>query len=219
MGLFDKYFAKKNISNYYLSRDQILHLITITNQMFDKERIKFEREIFGYLIINGDIPIEYQEVEVALEQEFRNRYTVSSGIISIAIMEYLIKKHMDNSHNNNLMNSVEQFIFPNVLKIRKKILSVPITEDFHFDDTENEILNTPENFILFSERISLISNDIKSFIDTGEKLNCVRNYFGVRIGQVLPEILEERDKELGDLIKNTLRKILQNFEMYFIDLL
>ncbi len=219
MGLFDKFFTNKKISNYCLSKDQILNLITISNQIFNKEKINFEKQIFGGYIVQGDIPIEYQENEVALEKEFSNRYLLSSGIISIAIVEYLLRKKMDNSHNIELMIAIKQLLFHNILKIRKEIVSDPKVEENYFYDTENNVLETLENINLFSDRITLLSSDINSFVNNNGELNSVRNYFGVRIGQIMPSILSERDTELGELIKNTVKKALQNFEMYFFDLL
>ena len=219
MGIFAKYFGKKNLDEYCLNKEQILSLISISMNIFDKERRKFEIQKFHTNIIDWEIPEEYQQERITLENEFKKRFKLSSGIISIAIFHYLIKKKMGNSHNVELMNSILRLLFSNLIKMRTEILSGPKIEDWHFYDTENLIIETNETFESFSKRISLLSNDIKSFVEDGGRLNAVRNYLGIRIGQIIPEVLDEKDEELGDLLKETIRKILQNFEMYFFDLI
>lgn len=222
MGLFNDFFRTSNSSNAEFSLETLLSLVTNSISRFDKIRIELEKIIFFNRIVSFEIPIEYQKEAVEFEQEYKDRYIISTGIISLAIVEYLVNKRSKNIKNVDTLNQLKWKCFSNILVVRKKIILRNLQPELQqgysfFYDNELEIIDNSGNKNRFSLLITNLSEEIKGLIEQNSNINHTRNYFGVRMGQIFAENLTERNEEVGDLIKTQIKITCKELEKYFFN--
>lgn len=224
MGLFNDFFRNSSASNAEFRLDTLLTLVTNSINKFDRIRVEIEEIIFFHRIVSFEVPIEYQTESVEYEKEYKNRYTISSGIVSLAIIEYLVNSKSKNPKNTETLNQLKWKCFSNILVLRGKIIARnenPELQDGYtfFYDSELEIIDNATNRNKFALLISSLSDEIKGLIEHNNNTNHVRNYFGVRMGQIFAENLPERNEEVGDLIKTQIKVICRDLEKFFFNLL
>ena len=221
MGLFDKFFSSSNSSDAKLSIDTMLDLVTISNKSFDKARIELEKIIFFDYIVSSDVPAEYQEDRIELEEEYKNRFIISSGIISLAILEFLVNKRSGNEHNKEILISLYKRIFPNLLRIREKVIirniDPNVPENFKFDDNEHRIENNINNEAKFISLISNLSVEVKNLIEHNSDIKVIRSYFGYNLGQIFVDRLPEKNEKIAELIKTRIKIICKDLETFFFN--
>jgi hypothetical protein len=221
MGLFDKFFRSGNSVEAKLSLDTLLELVTISNNSFNKIRTELEKYTFLDYIISPNVPIEFQEERVELEEEYRNRFVISAGIVSLAIIEFLIIKKSKNEHNIESLIALKKRVFPNLLKIREKIilrnLDPNVEINYEFDDNENRIVNNIENETKFILLVSNLSLEIQNFIDQNADIKHIRNYFGYSMGQIFARNLTEKNEKIAEIVKTRIKIICRDLENFFFN--
>jgi hypothetical protein len=219
MGLFDRFFKSSNSADTKIQSDTLLNLLTISNQNFDKIRIKLEKIIFFDYIISSEVPAEYQEDRIELEEEYRNRFIISSGIISLAILDYLVNKWSRNDHNMNSLILLNKSVFPRILKVRERVIARNTNRDsevyYEFYDSEERIENSEENQNRFNLLIIELSSEIKKFIEGNSDVKYIRSNFGCGLGQIFATDIIERNDEIAGLVKEQLKTVCSNLENYF----
>jgi hypothetical protein len=221
MGLFDKFFRSGNSVEAKLSLDTLLELVTISNNSFNKIRTELEKYTFLDYIISPNVPIEFQEERVELEEEYRNRFVISAGIVSLAIIEFLIIKKSKNEHNIESLIALKKRVFPNLLKIREKIilrnLDPNVEINYEFDDNENRIVNNIENETKFILLVSNLSLEIQNFIDQNTDIKHIRNYFGYSMGQIFARNLTEKNEKIAEIVKTRIKIICRDLDNFFFN--
>ena len=216
MGLFDSFFKQTNNSNYIFDYDTIIGLTNTPNIIFKNARGKFLK-ISILRDFPEDLPEEFWSKEdLAAEEEFNIRYMISYGIISLAIIEFLIKKRTGNYQNLNNVEKVKKLIFSNILKLRGQILNLNRSKksSLRLHDDESEIEYNDESFMHFSKRISELATEIKNHFENGSDFNKISQYFGLRMGQILPRLIDHKDIEEEFFVRRIIKEISQNMETY-----
>lgn len=213
------------MSSYKFDEETLLRLITLSNTEFDKKRNEFEYLYLGQSIISSNIPIEFQKEEILWDKEFTDRYLISTGIVSTALIKYLLYKNANNNHNTLVLEAVKNTLFENMLKIRDNLLKKSETSDSSYSilsncfiDDETKIEKNEQNFKLFSKTIDEISNELVSFINENGDSR-IYNYFGWGFGQIMPRTLDEKfyKNKVGELIKSTINKITVALQRNFFE--
>lgn len=220
MGLFDTLFKRSDKSNSIFDLNTLLSLVTNSHSTFKKMKNEFLNTCLMYEYRIPDMPKEFcTEEDLRIEEEFNNRYDLSSGIISIAIVEFIVKKRAENYQNLNTIELLKKNLFPNLLKMRKKIIirNQMGKNSFMNHDVEEEIQNTDDSLIQFTERISELASEIKNHFENGTDFNNISQYFGFAMGQVLPKLFDHKDIEEERFVKTIIEKVSRDMEIYFFN--
>lgn len=204
-----------------ISKESLLRLVTIGSTEFRKTKYHFEEIYFPGGIISSDIPIEFQDSEKQMDDEFNNRHTVSVGVIVLSVVQALIEINTPNQQNIAQFEGIKRLVFTNILGIRKKIILVNANKKNTFNtfyDEEKELLDNDINFISFSTRVNELAQEIRLYIKAGSEIPRTLNYFSLNMGQILPKInVAFDDEELGLITKATIKKISHSLQEYFFD--
>lgn len=221
MGLFDKFFRNSSASEAKLNIDTLLELVTISTNSFSKIRTELERHIFLNDIISPDVPFEFQQDRVELEEEYRNRFIISAGIVSLAIIEFLVINKSKNDYNIETLLLLKKRIFPNILAVREKVILRnidPFVEaNYEFDDNEKRIVKNFENEEKFILLVSDLSIEIKNLIEQNADTKHIRNYFGYGMGQIFARNLTEKNDNVADVVKTRIKIICKDLENFFFN--
>ena len=218
MGLFDSFFKQTNNSNYVFDYDTLLGLTSSPNITFRNAKGEFLKiYIHEGFIPPSDIPEEFlSDKDLAIEEEFNIRYNISYGIISLAIIEYLIKKRTGNYQNLTNVEKVKKFVYSNILKLRGQIISRNLlikTILMKFDD-EASIEDNDDNCLQFTERISELAAEIKNHFENGTDFIKISQYFGMQMGKVLPILIDHKFIREESFVRKMTEKICQYMEAY-----
>jgi hypothetical protein len=214
MGLLDKFLntsTKKKIKV-----DDLLQLLTIVNGSFDKIANKVEKHLFIEGIIDDYCPIEQQPDRVELKENFKNRFIISAGITGMALIEYVMtKKYGDTLYNSELLE-FKKIIFPNLLKVREKVLRYSPAPEFE-EDKEPSLINSNNAEEQFIQLITRKAQEINKRTQTGEYGHLYFNFYW-GIGQVLtnPDA-SSYSKDFANLIDNKISEVIELLNVYYFE--
>jgi hypothetical protein len=184
--LEDKVNTRNSGNLRIVGLDQLLNALTVCNREMKKLSGLVEKNIFWGKLISPDVPREYQEREIKIYENFANRFIISSGIIGMAVIEYVLKRDYSDEVFQDSLREFKCFVLKNMVPIRLKILEMDMSEYIILDDKETIIEISDDLMDKFYDQITDKAEDLKGLIENGKEVRNIYYHFCQGLGQLLP---------------------------------